>query len=320
MLEPNVEDMPGIHQLQTSLQMQVGGRIHRRVHLTCQRFSIEDGASTKALVRQLAARIAPLPPIPVRAGAFVVMESVFWKTRLLRWQIQVTEEMRRLLTAIEAGLASAGVQPHYRVVEVARSMLVTALEDLPEEVNLRPAKEGLPLSLFTGRRVVLSRIVGQRRFEILATLPLGGDGGGMDEPRTVDEAPFKLEEAVAATLCRQLDRGAEGSIIACRTKGEIADESFSVHRVWRYRQGKLVDESVRALTESLSDDRSVWPPFTFVCTLTSGTSTRATVEVETHYDRGLTEESRGGNAQRWEMERQSGVWVVVQRESNRFWD
>jgi hypothetical protein len=135
----------------------------------------------------------------------------------------------------------------------------------------------------------------------------------------------ELEDYAAwAIIGDQLDQAAqgyrspEGAIVAHVATIETYDESF---HIWRYSQGQLTDESADALDRALGDDRSEWPSFTFLFTLESVTSGRATLDVHTFYDMGITEHSRGGNAQKWELEKQSsGTWVVIKKEPYMFWD
>lgn len=174
LLEPGEKEVPKIREIQTSLQALLDGYPHERVHLTCQRFSLEEGALLAAAIDQIGVRVASLSPVSVTADGFVIVESPFWQSRLLRWRIQVTEDLRRLVTAVEGGLAAAGVRPHFPSAVGWMPTLVTALEGFPmrEDTDDRLRAQAFPEYLFTGRQVVLSRIVGQRRFDILRTIQL----------------------------------------------------------------------------------------------------------------------------------------------------
>ena len=137
----------------------------------------------------------------------------------------------------------------------------------------------------------------------------------------------ELEEfAAKAIIDEQLDQAAigfgspEGAIVACVTTTHGSHESFSPIRVWRYSQGQLMDEHSDALDRACGTDRSEWPSFTFVFAFESVASTRATIDLHTLYQMGRTERSRGGNAQKWELEKQSGAWLVTKKESYMFWD
>ncbi len=174
LLEPGEEEVPKIREIQTSLQALLGGYPHERVHLTCQRFRLKEDNLLTAVIEQLDARVASLPPVSVTADAFVVMESPFWQSRLLRWRVQITEDLRRLVTAVEDGLVAAGARPHFPSAAGWMPTLVTALEDFPkrEDAGDKLRAQAFPKHLFTGRQVVLSRIAGQRKFDILRTIQL----------------------------------------------------------------------------------------------------------------------------------------------------
>lgn len=137
----------------------------------------------------------------------------------------------------------------------------------------------------------------------------------------------ELEEfAAQAIIDEQLEQAAvgynspEGAIVALVVSTKSSDGSVSPLRVWRYSQGQLLEESGEALERALGSDRSDWPSFTFVFTFEAATSRRATIDVHTHYDMGLAPTSRGGNAQIWELEKQSGEWAVTKKEPYGFWD
>lgn len=171
LLEPAEEEIPRLRQLQASLQGWLGGHPHERVHLTCQRFRLEEDRLLATVVEQLRDRIGQLPPVALIANGVVIAESSFWQSRLLRWQVEVTEDLQRLVEAVEGGLVAAGARPHFPCAAGWIPALVTALEDVPQrEYVQEELREGFPQYLFTGQRVVLSRIVGQRRFDVLSNI------------------------------------------------------------------------------------------------------------------------------------------------------
>ena len=144
---------------------------------------------------------------------------------------------------------------------------------------------------------------------------------------TSTSASPELEDfAVQAIIDEQLDQAAhgyqhpEGAIVAHVTSTEPLGGPLSPKRVWRYREGQLSGEDPEELEKALGDDRSEWPSFTFVFSFESATTRRATMHVHTYYDMGITASSRGGNAQKWELEKRSGAWVVTKKVPYMFWD
>ncbi len=132
--------------------------------------------------------------------------------------------------------------------------------------------------------------------------------------------------AAQAIIDDQLDQAAMGyrypeeAIVAHVVSTKADRQTIPPLRVWRYTQGELVEESVEALEKALGSNRSDWPSFTFIFMFESVASGHATIDVHTHYNMGLSPNSRGGNAQRWELENRSGEWVVTRKEPYMFWD
>jgi 2'-5' RNA ligase len=172
LLEPGADDLPHLRRLQADLQAVYGGRPHDPVHLTCQRFD-DPGSQVSRVIQELRQRLTGLPPIPIRAAAVKTVDHSFWRTRLLRWKIEVTDDLRRLLAQIEAGLQAAGVQPHYPLGQGWVPTLVTALEDVDGAVHL-PGPNPAPQFLFTARTASVSQITGWREFNVLERIPLRG--------------------------------------------------------------------------------------------------------------------------------------------------
>jgi hypothetical protein len=173
LLEPVGDEITKLCQLQMSLQSLYGGRLHKRVHLTCQRFELQDEQGLSDLVQHVRINLATIRPFPITANSLVQIEHQFWQTRLLRWRIRVTDNVRCFAQLVEEGLTAAGVSPHFSHTAGQVPTLITALEAIPKaDLEHRPTDITFPQYLFTGQQVVLSRIVGRRQFEILETIQL----------------------------------------------------------------------------------------------------------------------------------------------------
>lgn len=169
LLVPGRDEADRLQRMQASLQLVFGGAPHEPVHLTCQRFDMVHDHPVSDIIQNLEGRLAAVPPVPVVAASMIQVEHPFWQSRLLRWRITVTDRVQCLIKAIEDGLVAASIDPHFPRDSGWMPTLVTALEGiLPgEDPERRLSKEVFPLHLFTGRRVVLSRILSHREFEIL---------------------------------------------------------------------------------------------------------------------------------------------------------
>jgi hypothetical protein len=174
LLEPAEEEVADLRQRQVALQARFGGRPHERVHLTCQRFELPDGRLLPDLIRHLRRALVAVRPFLIVAVSLVEAYHRFWGSRLLRWCIQGSDDLRRFEGIVEDALVAAGVRPHFSVTSGWEPTLVTALEAIPEvDLDRHPGDVSLPHHLFVARQVVLSRIKGRREFEILETIELG---------------------------------------------------------------------------------------------------------------------------------------------------
>ena len=173
LLEPSEDEVVGLRQRQMSLQALFGGRPHERVHLTCQRFELPDERLLPDVMRRLRSQLVAVGPFPIVAVSLVQLDHSFWQSRLLRWRIQGTGDLRRFGMIVEDVLVTMGVTPHFLPTSGWEPTQVTALEAIPE-VNLDSYLGDMvfPQHLFVARQVVLSRIRDREDFEILETVQL----------------------------------------------------------------------------------------------------------------------------------------------------
>jgi len=102
---------------------------------------------------------------------------------------------------------------------------------------------------------------------------------------------------------------ASGSIIA---SGEHA---------WRYQDDQLIEVEWGEYENALnSSDRKDWPPYTVTFSVSPLDDKSIQVDVSILYDRGITEDSRGGNSSIWKLKYQEGQWQVIGIVEGSFWD
>jgi hypothetical protein len=176
LLVPGQDEADELRRMQASLQSVFGGTPHEPVHLTCQRFEMAHEHLLPEVTQHLEARLACIPRTQVIAASTIQGEHPFWQSRLLRWRIRISDEVRHLAEVIEDGLLAAGITPHFPRDSGWIPTLVTALEGVTpgEDLDHRLSEDLFPLYLFTGRWVILSRILGHREFEILWAMQLAG--------------------------------------------------------------------------------------------------------------------------------------------------
>jgi hypothetical protein len=171
LLEPtDTHEINQLRQRQVALQARFGGVPIEHVHLTCQRFACQAKGLMEAFVQNLTRALEPLEPFPLTAIALKPRYVTFRQTNILKWEIQVTQDLKSFVARVEQALVAAGIAPLYRSGFV--SSQVTALKEVPEPGPGDLAAEVFPQHLFTADRVVLSRLDGPNAFEILFEMRL----------------------------------------------------------------------------------------------------------------------------------------------------
>jgi hypothetical protein len=156
---------------QRYLQTLFGGRPTEFVHLTCQRFIIQDELMP-TVAQQLRTQTAAVQPLSILATSLVPWNSRNQQLRVLRWSIALTRDLRRMAALIADVLAKTGAAPLY--VSGWQPTLITALEGI-NELTVDPnflADQSFPFPLFLAEQVVLSKIKAIGEYEILDTIPL----------------------------------------------------------------------------------------------------------------------------------------------------
>lgn len=142
-------------------------------------------------------------------------------------------------------------------------------------------------------------------------------------PRPADAAarPATLAERALAQLVvdtsfESFGRPTEGSVLAHMPDAE-SREPISV---WVYRGGALEPAAMEDLDRALFGPRKGWPPYVLVYVVEPESAERLSLELWVRYDMGLTDESRGGYAEKWTLEHRAGRWVVADTETTLHWD
>jgi hypothetical protein len=172
LIEPIKEDeIARLQQRQRALQALFGGAPIEHVHLTCQRFVLQEPERWTVLVQNLRQALAAVRLLPFTALSLETLYVPVLQANILKWRIQVTRELQHLARAVEEALLAARITPLYAPGSV--SSLIAALRGVPElSIDDLRVDAGLPHPLFTARKMVLSRIDGPDEFTILATIHL----------------------------------------------------------------------------------------------------------------------------------------------------
>jgi hypothetical protein len=173
LLAPSAEEtLQVVRPRQLYLQRLFGGEVADFVHLTCQRFLIQDEWLPN-VVQQLRTQGATIQPFSMVATSLVQWRAGAGHGRSLRWGIALTRDLRRVGALISGVLAKTGAAPLYAAGW--HSTMVIALEDI-NELTIDPnflADQSFPFPLFMAQQLVLTRIKAIGQYETLDTIPLG---------------------------------------------------------------------------------------------------------------------------------------------------
>ena len=173
LLEPSKDELADLRKQQALLQTHFGGRFHKNIHLTCQRFKLPGTLSSIELMQHLQTTLIHFQPFPIVATSLDLHDSPFWRSHLLRWNIQPTEEICSFATCLTRSLKAINITPHYDPAAWPTAAHVTALEAVTTlDLHSNPFDHEFPLHLFIAQRIVLSKINGRDAFEIVGQAQL----------------------------------------------------------------------------------------------------------------------------------------------------
>jgi hypothetical protein len=148
----------------------LSGEIVDPLHVTVDRVATDDAAALIRAVRESASR---LRPAPIRVARLYFLPSESRGPEIVKLEVAadavLDEDVNELLAALRrSGLAS--LYPNDRVKPT-----VTTLQRVTRGA-VEPDLSLLPLDLFVADRVIVSRITGPARYEILdsASIPASG--------------------------------------------------------------------------------------------------------------------------------------------------
>lgn len=127
--------------------------------------------------------------------------------------------------------------------------------------------------------------------------------------------PSELEDVMVNLLAKE---SPSGGVIAHLT--DLSGEPREAIGIWAIQLGEPLKGDVEDLQRAFSDDRSQWPPKTFLFAVELFKEYEAVITVKTYYDMGITPKSRGGNERVWTFRKDIKGWKVVKTETIVLWD
>jgi len=172
LLEPSDQaELKQIRQYQNALQANFGGEPAEVIHLTCQRYEIHKKDQLNSLVEYLLKSRNEIRSFPISAVSLSALHEEYRDINILKWCVQVTDDLMRFLAFIENGLLKSGILPLQKSWFVPT--LITALVGI-DDLNIESKIEGLkfPQYLYCASQFQLSKICAPSEFEILETIQL----------------------------------------------------------------------------------------------------------------------------------------------------
>jgi hypothetical protein len=150
---------PAIRDRLEHLRSEFSGRIVDPLHLTLERTDGKDADVIAAAVRGFAVRVGP---IAVRGETLFITRSPYRGSDVLKLHVTESEPLRRQIDALRSTFRKAGLRSLYGD---ERATSVTVLEQIERDGPL----DGwpLPMELFVADELIVSRILGPSRYDIL---------------------------------------------------------------------------------------------------------------------------------------------------------
>lgn len=170
LLVPSRPPSPKVKALLEGLKSEFGGRIIEPLHVTVDRVAATD---TEDLVRAVRECVPRLRKAAVRGSGLFVLRSEYRGANVLKLDVARDESLDHDVDELRTALRFAGLSPMYGD---ERAMTVTALERIERSAAPDGAALGLPIDLFVGDTLLVSRIRGVGSYEALdtASIPTSG--------------------------------------------------------------------------------------------------------------------------------------------------
>jgi len=169
LLVPSRPATPEVNAFLEGLRREFGGRIVEPLHVTIDRIGAVDTDDIVPAIRECLPR---LRRAAIRANDMFVLRSEYRGADVLKLDVARDEALDHDIDVLRAALRLARLQPMYGD---EHSMTVTALERIERHASL-DAAAGLPTDLFVGDTILVSRILGVGRYEILDSASMSMSG------------------------------------------------------------------------------------------------------------------------------------------------
>ena len=153
------------------LHADLGGERVEPLHVTVDRVATSDPAT---LVRAVRESVARLRPAPVRADRLYFLPSQSRGPEIVKLEVGPDAVLDRDVDEVLAALRRCGLPSLYPEHRVKPT--ITTLQRVTRRESVEPDVSGLPIELFVADRVIVSRITGPARYDIVDSASIPGSG------------------------------------------------------------------------------------------------------------------------------------------------
>ena len=168
LLVPSQEELILLREKQQGLRSVYGGKVVNFVHITCERFSPDNGMEESFCIEYLRRNVTALSSFNLITEKLVQFYAPYWGKEVLRWQVKETDNYVQLRHILAASLQETGCSSHF---DLDRPTTCTALR-LGERINPKheASFEIPPTLLFKANHVWVSKLIREDEFKILAKI------------------------------------------------------------------------------------------------------------------------------------------------------
>jgi 2'-5' RNA ligase superfamily protein len=153
------------------LKADLGGERVEPLHVTVDRVATDDPA---ALIKSVHDSVRRLRPTPVRVDRLYFLPSQSRGPEIVKLEVGPDEVLDEVIDELLAALRRCGLPSLYPTDRAKPT--ITTLQRVTRRDSVETNLAGLPLELFVADLVIVSRITGLARYEILdtASMPTSG--------------------------------------------------------------------------------------------------------------------------------------------------
>jgi hypothetical protein len=149
------------------LQADLGGERVEPLHVTVDRVAADDPA---AFIRTVRGSVERLRPAPIRVDRLYFLPSESRGPEIAKLEVAPDAVLDADVDGLLAAIRQSGLPSLYPVDRAKPT--VTTLQRVTRRDSVEPDLSALPLELFVADLVIVSRIVGASRYDILDRVPI----------------------------------------------------------------------------------------------------------------------------------------------------